>query len=116
MIKLGDLVNRKYVQKRCEAFEYEIHIENKPDWKYLFSRLPEHDNNAITWNLKVIIPRDQERDNLIYEISYVIPRENMPLTTIAGIGLRLFQMKIQLEQEERIAVDFEISEALKGMI
>lgn len=116
MIRLGELVNRKYAQKRCDEFEYEIHIENKPDWKYLFKRLTEPISNVTTWSLKVIIPRDQERDNLVYEISYLIPKEDMPLTTIAGIGLRLFQMKMQSDQEERMAVDFEISEALKGMV
>lgn len=114
MIKLRDLVNRKYVQKRCEAFEYEIHIENQPDCKYLFTRLPEpHDN---VWKLLVIIPRDRDKDNFVYDIVYEVPRKDLPLETVAGIGLRLFQMKLQSEREWSTALDFEISEILKGMV
>lgn len=114
LIKLKDLVNRKYDHKRCIGFEIEIHKENLPDAKYLFKKLLECDKP--TWEILVIMPRDRDKDTQVYNLSYEVPRDNIPLETIAGIGLRFFQLKIQEEIQQKSDLNFELSDVLQGMI
>ena len=114
MIKLKDLINRIYEHKRCIGFEIEINKENLPKAKYLFKKLSELDKP--TWVLTVLIPRDRDKDTQVYNFSYEIPRDNIPLETVAGIGLRFFQLKIQEEVQQKSDLNFELSDVLQGMI
>lgn len=113
MLKLKELINRVYEQKRCVSFEININNDTLPESIFLFKKIKNCDKP--TWNLTVMISKDRDRDSQVYNFSYELPREGIPLEMIAAIGLKYFQLKIQEEVQMKSNFNFVLSDILQGM-
>lgn len=113
MIKLKDLKNRIYSEKVCVGFEIIILKDNLPNAEYRFRKKQEGD--SPTWNLNIIIQRTRDADSQVYNFEYQIPRENIPLETIAAIGLKFYQLYLKEEIQSKMNLDFDLGEMLVGM-
>lgn len=98
MLNLKDIVNRVYENNIPVAFEINIPIEgphgeptNQRVW---FEKLPVNETEnprGLMYKVFTFI------GNQVYELPYLVPRQNLPLETVATIGLSQLQLLIQDE-------------------
>jgi hypothetical protein len=99
MINLKDIVNRVYENKIPVAFEVNIPIEGthgEPTFQRVwFEKLSVNNEedymSKLTYKVFTII------GNQVYELPYLVPRQNLPLETVVTIGLNQLQALIQDE-------------------
>ena len=115
MIKLKDLENRVYSGKDCIRFEYTIPIEDKEPLLAVFIRKIREGHELHEWNVRIIFDRTRDKDSEVYNFSYVMPRNNLPLELIAATGLRFFQLYLKEEIQLKSYLDFEIGNIIQGM-
>lgn len=115
MITLRDLQNRVYSDKDCIRFEYAIPVEDNEPIIATFSRktIPGHELHQ--WNMRIIINRTRDKDSEVYNFSYVMPRNGLPLELIAATGLRFFQLYLKEEVQAKSNLDFELGNTIQGM-
>lgn len=112
MLKLKDLTNRKYVEKQCKAFEYEL--KGEKDARILVAKF-EVGANENEWSMQIVLDRTRDADSQVYKFDYVMPRNNLPLELIAATGLKYFQLYLKEEVQSKINIDFALGEKLEGM-
>lgn len=111
MIKLKDLKNRVYLEKKCISFDYDVlNEEGEFCFEVRFKKLVEK-----LWQMKIVLEGNGESESQVYTFLVSIPKENMPLELIAATGLRYFQMHIKDEIQRKVEFDFAIGEVVKGM-
>lgn len=98
MLNLKDIVNRVYENNVPVAFEVNIPIEgphgepaNQRVW---YEKLPVDEATnprGLAYKIFTFI------GNQVYELPYMVPRQNLPLETVATIGLNQLQLLIQDE-------------------
>lgn len=117
MIKLKELRNRKYNGKECVAFEYDVIDNDLPQEQPLcFTAMFRRNGELKTlWTMQVVIPRDQSWDSQVYTIEYVLPKADMHLETVAAVGLKYFQMKLQEEIQKKSNWEFVIGFITNGL-
>lgn len=113
MIRLKDLQNRVYSGKCCMRFEYEFEIEKGNTICAVFKRLSE---NANTWKMNIVLDRSRDKDSEVYNFMYALPKDNVPLELVAGVGLRYFQLHIKEEVQMKSNMDFLIGEIIEGVV
>lgn len=129
MLEIRDLTNKEYFGNELVSFQYLINCSEDvdredEDHKYIrciFTRIYRDNVILPTWLLEVNIP--SYTSNSIhgtqvhtYRLVYQTPKNNMPITTIAAMGLYNLQNAIKQEVQYKTMLDFNISEILKGMI
>ena len=129
MLEIRDLTNKEYVGNELVSFQYLINCSEDvdredEDHKYIrciFTRIYKDNIILPTWLLEVNIP--SYTSNSIhgtqvhtYRFVYQTPKNNMPITTVAAMGLYNLQNAIKQEVQYKTMLDFNISEILKGMI
>lgn len=105
MIKLKDLVNREYIEKKCFGFEY---VLNNTLFKFLKEKKQE--NNINVWEM-FIIPPDRKVSNIMFEI----PKDNLPLEMICAVGLKYYQNMLCEEIQFKSELNLDIGEKIAGM-
>lgn len=131
MLEIRDLTNKEYVDNELVSFQYLINCSEDvdredEDHKYIrciFTRIYREASDSMLpfWLLEVNIP--SYTSNSIhgtqvhtYRFVYQTPKNNMPITTIAAMGLYNLQNVIKQEVQYKTMLDFNISEILKGMV
>ena len=129
MLEIRDLTNKEYVDNELVSFQYLINCSEDVDRededhkhiRCIFTRIYRDNIILPTWLLEVNIP--SYTSNSIhgtqvhtYRFVYQTPKNNMPITTIAAMGLYKLQNAIKQEVQYKTMLDFNISEILKGMI
>ena len=115
MIKLKDLQNRVYSDKDCMRFDYLIPVEDKEPILAVFTKKVQEGRELHTWNMKIVIDRTRDKDSEVYNFSYVMPRNGLPLELIAATGLRFFQLYLKEEVQTKSNLDFELGNILQSM-
>ena len=100
MLEIRDLTNKEYVDNELVSFQYLINCSEDvdredEDHKYIrciFTRIYKDNIILPTWLLEVNIP--SYTSNSIhgtqvhtYRLVYQTPKNNMPITTVAAMGL-----------------------------
>lgn len=111
MIRLKDLDNRVYSGKVCTRFEYSF-IANGKRIIANFDRQPDE---LSTWNMQIVFGRTRDKDSDVYNFSYTMPKEHLPLELVAATGIRFFQLYLKEEIQEKSNIDFVIGEVVRGM-
>lgn len=129
MLEIRDLTNKEYFGNELVSFQYLINCSEDvdredEDHKYIrciFTKIYKDNIILPTWLLEVNIP--SYTSNSIhgtqvhtYRFVYQTPKNNMPITTIAAMGLYNLQNVIKQEVQYKTMLDFNISEILKGMV
>ena len=112
MLKLKDLTNRQYVEKRCKAFEYEL--KDEKDTRIMVAKF-EVGTNENEWSMQIVLDRTRDADSQVYKFDYIMPRNNLPLELIAATGLKFFQLYLKEEVQSKINIDFALGEKLEEM-
>lgn len=112
MLKLKDLTNRQYVEKKCKAFEYEL--KGEKDVRILVAKF-EVGANENEWSMQIVLDRTRDADSQVYKFDYAMPRNNLPLELIAATGLKFFQLYLKDEVQSKINIDLALGEKLEGM-
>lgn len=132
MLEIRDLTNKEYVGNELVSFQYLINCSEDvdredEDHKYIrciFTRIYREASDSMAspfWLLEVNIPSYTSTSIHgtqvhPYRLVYRAPKNNMPITTIAAMGLYNLQNAIKQEVQYKTMLDFNISEILKGMI
>lgn len=117
MIKLKELTNRRYEDKKPIAFDYRLEVgkdelQRPVTTLFQFQRLDPENN---TWMLKTQFGRTAQADTQCYYIGIEVPKNDVPLELICAIGLHYFRQVLQSEIQLRSNIDFSIGEAIEGM-
>ena len=115
MIKLKELENRRYEDKDCTAFTYNMTVNKDLTIEYRFHRSLDSEVLKRTWIAQVIFPRTEQADSQIYYIGFQLPKDDLPLTLVCATGLRYFQMCMKAEVQKKSNIDFVIGEITRGM-
>lgn len=122
MIRLRDLQNRVYSGKQCIRFEVTVPWKENDELTARFQRAKSIPENATCtaysgcmWEMQLVVPRTRDKDSEVYNFSYIMPKNNLPLELIAATGLKYFQLYLKGEVESKVALDFSLGEMLEGM-
>lgn len=116
MINRKELINRKYNNEKCIGFDYIVKSNGNRIVTIEFSKSEVREISGVTWDARMIIPRDEYVDSMVYSFKFNVPNEKVYLETIAGIGLRFIQLKMKEEIQFKSTIDFSIGESLIGML
>lgn len=111
MITFKDLKNKVYRDKMCTRFECEIVLKDK----IAIANFDKCSGESPSWNMQIVLGRTRDKDSDVYNFSYVMPREGLPLELIAATGLRFFQLYLKDEIQLKTEIEFEIGELVRGM-
>lgn len=116
MLTQDSLVNRQIKDKETIAFLYRLNYESDDEGQLT---LPVHFTKMIhaeqnEWNVFIRINPTVEKESQIYEFNYVLPKRDMSLITVAATGLRLFQMVLQEEIQNKHLIEFEITDLINA--
>lgn len=112
MVKMSDLIHRDYVNKICVGFTYILFDESNNKEK-LFEARWTKTGEENGWNMNVVLDRTSEADSQVYNLGYVMPRGNLPLTLIAATGLKYFQLYLKNEIQQKQMIDFSLGNELE---
>lgn len=116
MLRLKDLKNRVYVGKQCVRFDVPIQVADGSQVMAQFTKSV-HDGavDGNVWKVRCILDRTRDKDSDVYNFSYVMPKDNLPLELIAATGLRYFQLYLKEEVQSKMDMDFYLGGILEGM-
>lgn len=110
MIEAKEIIHRDYVDRTCVGFTYKVPIEGKKPLIVLFER---EDENVNLWSVQMSIETQHGIDT--YAIGFMHPAARCSLEAIAAYGLKILQGQLQLEIQDKMAIDFAIGDATEGM-
>lgn len=110
MIQFKELRNRTYDGKICVQFEYVIQLDDRQKVIARFERKVPYDGSL--WVMQVILDRNAYHDCDVYNFAYALPKSNLPLETIASMGLKYFQFQLKEEIQLKSMLDFCIGDKL----
>lgn len=117
MIKMKDLMRRKYDGSKCIGFEYEVKGHDGNELLCLKFSKPKvnvaQEPTGEVW--KVTTLNDHANVIQAYNIAYEMPHENLPLELIAATGIRYLYMELNDEIKYKELVCQGMREALGGM-
>lgn len=108
MIKAKEIIHRDYVDRECVGFTYKVPIEGKKPLIVLFER-----EDANTWSIQTMIGTWHGADTYTFDFTH--PAARCSLEAIAAYGLKILQGQLQLEIQDKMAIDFAIGDATEGM-
>lgn len=111
-INQKELILREYEEKQCIAFVYILKSEKEEEKaRFMFKK-----QGPQRWKIIAFIP-DAMTVDFISTIQFVfeIPKEKIPLETIAGIGITLFQHQLKEQVQIYTNLDFDIGQVVKDM-
>lgn len=114
MLTIKDLQNRVYSGKTCTRFEC-VFPQDEEHWILCTFKKVVNNSNVNHWNMQVIVDRTRDKDSEVYNIGYILPKNNLPLELVAATGLRYFQLHIKKEVQAKSNLDFELGRILEGM-
>lgn len=118
MITLKDLQHKEILNNETIKFDYRLEFETDSKGKthiwFQFRKILNSESNE--WKLFVRLLPSQEKESQVYEFNYALPKQNVSLVLIASTGLRLFQMVLQEEMQNKHLIDFEISNLIQASI
>lgn len=118
MIELKDLKNREVKDNETIKFDYDLEFQTNDQGKlkipFTFERVMESTGNE--WKILVRLKPTQEKESQIYEFNYMLPKQNVQLVLVTATGLRLFQMILQEEIQDKHLIDFEIGNLIQSNI
>ena len=95
-VTLKDLYNRVYEDKECIEFSYNLkdgdEVREKTLCKANFEKVED-----MTWRMTILIPSSRVSETQIYSAVYGVPSQNIPLTTVCLMGIRLFYLQLNEE-------------------
>lgn len=116
MLRLKDLQNRVYSGKQCVRFEVPVQVVDNKYVLAQFMKVVQGDTaNSNEWRMCVILDRTRDKDSEVYNFSYIMPRNNLPLELIAATGLRYLQLYLKDEIQSKTNMDFYLGSILEGM-
>ena len=119
MLKRKELTNLKHDDERqLIGFSYDVvdKDRNPSDEKYnCFSADWTKGDGEGIWNMRVVLPRTRDADSQVYNFSYQLPRDGLPVELIAATGLKYFQLYLKDEIQKKSNFDFVLGELLKDM-
>jgi hypothetical protein len=111
-MKLNELELRIYKEKKCVGFTYFLNLEDNK--KQRFDFVLDETNNEYegrAWEMTTLF-EPPNGGTQVYRICFVIPRNDIPLITIAGMGLKLFQTYLKEEIQLKSCIDFSIGQVV----
>lgn len=118
MIELKDLKNREVKNNETIKFDYDLEFQTNDQGKlkipFTFEKVIESTGNE--WKILVRLKPTQEKESQIYEFNYMLPKQNVQLVLVTATGLRLFQMILQEEIQDKSLIDFEIGNLIQSNI
>lgn len=119
MLKRKDLLfTRHNSDRQLVGFSYDVvdKDRNPSDEKYhCFCADWTKGTGEGVWNMRVVLPRDRDRDNQVYNFCYQMPRDGLPVELIAATGLKYYQLYLKEEIQTKSNFDFVLGELLKDM-
>lgn len=112
MLKLKDLDNRVYSDKKCIRFE--CAIKDEKDETILIARY-DKGKEENEWHMSIVLDRTRDADSQVYNFFYIMPKSGLPLELIAATGLKYFQLYLKEEIQNKTNIDFVLGELLRGM-
>ena len=118
MLTIRDLSNLKHNSSRVLiGFSYDVEDKdrdvNDPE-RACFTADWSKCGEGV-WNMRVVLGRTQESDSQVYNFTYQMPRDGLPVELIAATGLKYFQMHLQEEIQQKSDFNFVLGDLLKGM-
>lgn len=112
---MSNLINKEIKNKEICKFDFDIVYEdrelNEQKLRVNFTKI----YNQVTineWKIFCKIEPTQEKETQIYEFNYQLHKKNTDLTLIVATGIRLLQVIIQEEIQEKSRIDTNITEML----
>lgn len=114
-IKISELTNKRIVDKRIVQYDYPLIYSDNEGFEqtlYMNFKMVEDD----VWRLFALFPPTQEKESQIYQFNYQMPKPNIDLSIVTATGLRLFQMVLQDEIQEKHLVEFQITNVIEDSL
>lgn len=112
-MKLKDLELRTYEDKKCTGFTYFLDLGDNKKQRFDFSLDNHPDYQDTAWKMVTLIEPGLG-ETQVYNTLFVAPRKGLPLTTIAMMGLKLFQSHLKEEIQMKSNIDFGIGQVTTG--
>lgn len=113
MLTMKSLENRVYSGKQLIGFDYTLRNDEKQ--RVFEARFRRDENDALVWNIQVVLDRTQFTDSQVYNIAYQLPKPGMNLELVAAIGLRYLQNVFKEEVQAKSMIDFMLGDVTKDM-
>jgi hypothetical protein len=111
-INQKELILREYEEKQCIAFVYVLYSEKQEE----IARFMYRKQSPQKWKIIAFIPDCLTTDFLsMVQFIFELPKEKMPLETIAAIGVSLFQIQLKEQIQTYTNLDFDIGQVIKDM-
>lgn len=115
MIKLKDLISRRYIGKDCYSFQYILRMQEEDPIIVQFDRKFENEIPTKHWKLSIIF--DIERNfQHCFTAYFEMPKVNVPLELVCATGLLQIRYYVSSCLEYYSEASVEISKGLEGML
>lgn len=111
-IKMSELANKRIVNKRVVQYDYPLTYSDSEGFEqtlYMNFKMIKDDE----WRLFVLFAPTQEKESQIYQFNFRLPKPNIELSIVTATGLRLLQMVLQDEIQEKHLVEFQITNVIE---
>lgn len=111
-LQMSDLIKTKFDGKHCVGFEY-ILKDNSLECTFKFEKYTEEYPNTNAWKMYALLPDVYSENNKkLIQFVFGLPKDDLSLVKIAGIGLQLVRGLMQREVTLCTSIDFLIKEAV----
>ena len=112
MVKIDNLILRRYEGKKCIGFTYDLVLDDKTG-ESIEMQFRRSNGDSSLWTMSACFAKTAYAESQLYELVIESYKESMPLERIAEFGLSGIKEYLNAEMSKKQEIVFQINEVLR---